>query len=102
MPIKLPEVEVKRRLQQLRNVTMLHSKAIGKIAKLEALLRLKDKLLGEKDARIAELETKLLDKELQRKALAGKLWKAKKQRNEDKAEQAGARTPSLASARATS
>jgi transposase len=44
------------------------------------LLKARDELLLQKDARIAELETKLLDKEAQRKDLAAKLFKAKKDR----------------------
>src|SRR5437660_6506880 len=80
MAKKLSEAEIKRRLRQLRNVTMLHARAIAKVAKLEALLKARDELLLQKDARIAELETKLLDKEAQRKELAAKLFKAKKDR----------------------
>ncbi len=80
MAKKLAEAEIKKRLQQLRNVTMLHARAIAKIAKLEAWLEVRDDLLLQKDARIVELETKLLDKEAQRKDLASKLFKAKKDR----------------------
>lgn len=80
MAKKLSDSEVKQRLQQLRNITMLHARAIAKVAKLETLVRTKDMLLEERDRRIAELETKLLDKEAQRKELASKLFKAKKDR----------------------
>lgn len=83
MGLKLSEPEIKQRLQQLRNVTNLHAAARAKVAKLQALLQEKDALLVTKDARILELETKLLDKESQRKELAGKLWKAKKDRQVD-------------------
>jgi transposase len=82
MPKKLPAAEIKKRLQDLRNVRMLHERAKARIAKLEALLKTKDELLLQKDSRIAELETELLDKEAQRKALAAKLWKARKHRQQ--------------------
>jgi transposase len=78
MAKKLTDTEIKQRLQQLRNVTMLHARAMAKIAKLEALLKARHALLVQKDARILELETKRLDKESQRQELAGKLWRAKK------------------------
>ncbi len=80
MAKKLSDVEIKQRLQQLRNVTNLHARAMAKVTKLESLLKLKDHLLLEKDQRIAELETKLMDKEAQRKEMAAKLFKAKKER----------------------
>jgi transposase len=83
MGLKLSEPEIKQRLQQLRNVTKLHAAARAQVAKLKALLLEKDIQLTAKNTRIAELETKLLNKESQRKELAGKLWKAKKDRQED-------------------
>lgn len=81
MPKKLTDTEIKKRLQQLRNVTMLHSRALARVAKLEVLLCTKEEIIVSRDARIAELETKLLDKESQRRELAGKLFKAKKDRS---------------------
>lgn len=78
MATKLSDLEVRHRLQQLRNMTALHTRAIAKIARLETVITAKDNLLAEKDHRIAELETKLLDKEAQRKVLSEKLFKAKK------------------------
>lgn len=81
MPKKLTEAETKKRLQQLRNVTMLHSRALARVAKLEALLQARDEIIISKDLRISELETALLDKEVQRKELASKLFKAKKDRS---------------------
>jgi hypothetical protein len=86
MPKKLSDTEIKKRLQQLRNITMLHARAIAKVAKLETLLKTKNQLLTAKDSRIVELEIQLLDKESQRKALADKLWKAKRNRRGDMAE----------------
>lgn len=78
MPKILSDNEIKLRLQQLRNVTTLHSRAITKIARLEALVVSKDKIISEYDLRITELETKLKDKEAQRLELATKMFKAKK------------------------
>jgi transposase len=78
MGLKLSDPEIKQRLQQLRNITKLHTAARAQVAKLKTLLLEKNALLAAKDTRIVELETKLLDKESQRKELAGKLWKAKK------------------------
>lgn len=80
MAKRLSEAEIKKRLQQLRNVTMLHARALARIIKLETIVKTKDELLTRKDALIAELEIKLLDKEVQRLELASKLWKAKKDR----------------------
>lgn len=80
MPKQLTDTEVKQRLQQLRNVTVLHARAIARVARLEAVVKARDELLRQKDTRISELETKLLNKESQRKELAGKLFKAKKDR----------------------
>lgn len=68
MAQKLTDTEIKQRL---------HQRVLATITKLKALLRQKDTLLAEKDAHIVQLETKLLDKESQRKELAGKLFKAK-------------------------
>jgi transposase len=70
-----------------RNLKVLHTKAIAKVASLETLLRQKDEQLAAKDTRIAELEYALQDKEAQRKSLSAKLWKAKKDRSAEKAEQ---------------
>lgn len=80
MPKRLSDTEIKQRLQQLRNITMLHARAIAKVTKLEVLLKARDTLLLQKDAHIVQLETKLLDKEAQRKELSSKLFKAKKDR----------------------
>jgi transposase len=91
MGLKLSETEITQRLQQLRNVTKLHAAARAQVAKLKSLLLEKDAQLATKDIRIAELETKLLDKESQRKELAGKLWKAKKDHQTDAS--AGKPTP---------
>ena len=78
MAFRLPDKEIRKRLQQLRNVTALHAAANKKIVRLEAVIVAKEALLGEKDATITELEAKLLDKEAQRNVLASKLFKAKK------------------------
>jgi transposase len=83
MGLKLSETEIKQRLQQLRNVTKLHAAARAQVARLKALLLEKDTLLAVKDQQIVELETKFADKESQRKELAGKLWKAKKDHHTD-------------------
>jgi transposase len=93
MSRKLSDQEIKQRLQQLRNVTHMHAIARAKL--LHALATIKDlkRQLVNKDLRIAELETKLLDKEAQRKALANKLFKARKQRTEAQAEQTGKTKP---------
>lgn len=84
MSRKLPNSEIKQRLQQLRNVTKLH--AIARQRLLEALATIKalKALLASQDARIAELETKLADKEAQRKTLAGYLYKAGKESDEER------------------
>jgi len=93
MAKKLSDSEIKQRLQQLRNVTHLHAVARDKLAQaLETIKDLKQQLVS-KDLRIAELETRLLDKEAQRKVLAAKLWKAKKQHSTDQAERAGKTKP---------
>jgi transposase len=80
MPKKVSDTEIKHRLQQLRNVTMLHARAMARVTKLESIIAGLRAQLLRKEARITELETKLLDKEAQRKELASKLWKAKKDR----------------------
>ena len=99
MAKKLSDTEIKNRLQQLRNITMLHARAIAKVAKLERLVKAKDALLLQRDQRIAELETALLDKEAQRKALADKFFKAKKQRSADQANPKPGAQPGHQSAR---
>ncbi len=63
MPKTLSKTEIAHRLQQLRNITMLHERALAKVARLEALLAEKDTVLVSKDACIAELEVQLLSKE---------------------------------------
>lgn len=83
MAQKLTDTVIKQRLQQLRNVTMLHAKAREKVAQLLATVADLKERLRMKDARIAELEVLLADKESQRKELAAKLWKARKHRRED-------------------
>lgn len=80
MSKKLTEAEVKRRLQQLRNVTILHERAINKVAQLKAALEEKDRQLAAKDKRIAELAAALEDKEQQRKTLSEYLYRAEKKR----------------------
>lgn len=90
---KLSDQEIKQRLQQLRNVTRLHAIAREKLQQALATIKdLKVQLLA-KDQHITELETKLLDKEAQRKVLASKLWKAKKEHSETNTEQAGKTKP---------
>lgn len=93
MAKRLSDDEIEKRLQQLRNVTNLHAVARDKL--LKALITIKDlkRQLANKDLHITELETKLLDKEAQRKALADKLFKARKQHNEDISEQASKTKP---------
>lgn len=86
MSKKLSDFEIKQRLQQLRNVTMLHAKARARVLNLQALLADRDAQLVTKDTRIADLEVQLLNKESQRKELAAKLWKAGKHRMQQQAE----------------
>jgi hypothetical protein len=83
MASKLSDIEIKKRLQQLRNVTMLHAKARDRIASLEGVIVEKNILLAARDARIAELETALADKESQRRELAAKIFKARKDTKAD-------------------
>lgn len=78
MPKILSEADVKQRLQQLRDVTMLHNKARTQIEKLKSVVASKDKIIADQKIQIAELETKLQDKEAQRKELASKIFKARK------------------------
>lgn len=93
MSKKLSDQEIKQRLQQLRNVTHLHAVARARLAKAFDLIKALKLQLTAKDERIAELETALLDKESQRKALADKLFKAKKQRTTDQANLTGQPKP---------
>jgi transposase len=87
MTKRLPDTEVKRRLQQLRNVTRLH--AVSRAKLLEALTTIQElrAMLVQKDIRIAELEASQVDKEAQRKELAAKLFKAKRERTQPAADQ---------------
>lgn len=80
MPKKLSDIEIKHRLQQLRNVTMLHNQARAKVAQLEDVIIAKNEIIASQQAQITQLETKLLDKEAQRKELASKIFKARKDR----------------------
>jgi len=93
MAKKLSDSEIKQRLQQLRNVTRLHAIARAKLERALATIKDLRHQLANKDLYIAELETKLLEKEAQRKVLAAKLWKAKKKRSQDVAEQTGKAKP---------
>ena len=92
MPIKLSESEIRSRLRELRNKTKLHEVARSRVAELESIIKEKDKALSEKDTQIAKLksqvsnlELQLADKESQRKELAAKLFKSKKDREKAKA-----------------
>lgn len=78
MPKALDKSEINKRLQELRNVKQLHTKARKMVVKLKTKLAAKDALLLAKDQRIAELEAALEDKELQRKTMASYLYKADK------------------------
>lgn len=81
MPKLLTKPEIDKRMVEWRNLKALHAKAVTKLAELQAvIIDLKSQLL-QKDVRITELETALTDKEAQRKALAAKLFKAKKDRS---------------------
>ncbi len=93
MSRKLSDQEIKQCLQQLRNVTHLHAIARDRLAKALATVKGLKHQLAHKDLRIAELETKLLNKDVQRKTLAHKLFKAKKQHADDIAEQTGKTKP---------
>lgn len=83
MPRVLEKSEIARRMTEWRNLKILHAKARARVVSLEALLAEKNILLETKDHRITELETALLNKESQRKELAAKLWKARKDRSND-------------------
>lgn len=76
MANQLSDQEIKRRLQQLRNVTSLHAKARQRVESLETIVAEQAKLLAAKDQYIAQLQQQLVDKEAQRQALASYLYKA--------------------------
>jgi hypothetical protein len=63
MAKKLSDSEIKQRLRQLRNVTHLHAVAREKLAQALATIKALKQQLVNKELRIAELETRLLDKE---------------------------------------
>lgn len=89
MPKTLDKIEISKRLQELRNITLLHAKARKRVEKLEATLAITNALLLVKDQRIAELEAALEDKELQRKTMASYLYKAEKHRSNQTERQPG-------------
>ena len=101
MAIKLSDSEIKHRLVQLRNITKLHAIARAKL--LEALATIKElrALLKAKDARIAELEATLADKELQRKTLSQYLYKAERKREAKSVRRPGKQPGSFAHHRTT-
>jgi transposase len=85
MAKRLSDLEIKKRLQQLRNVTHLHTVARARLEKALATIKDLKLQLQARDTRIAEMEVLLADKESQRKELAAKLWKARKHRKQDQA-----------------
>lgn len=93
MPNILTKTEINQRMVEWRNLKVLHTKAIAKVVRLQTIITdLKSQLL-QKDIHIAELESALLDKETQRKSLSAKLWKAKKDRSAQVAEQTNKNKP---------
>lgn len=72
----LSNTEIHHRLQRLRNLTRLYAAARQKLHAALATVRELQALLVAKDARIAELEAQLANKELERKTLASYLYRA--------------------------
>ncbi len=75
---QLLDQEVQRRLTRLRNMERLHDRDQHTKARLRADNKYLKQLLGERDARITELEQQVANKELERKTLASYLYKAGK------------------------
>jgi len=73
---QLLDQEVRHRLTRLRNLERLHDRDQQTKAKLRAENKRLKIQLAARDVRIAELEQHLADKELERKTLAGYLYKS--------------------------
>lgn len=89
----LEKAEINSRLQQLRNAQKLHAAARRRVFALQTRVSELLEKIRSRDVRITELETALLDKEAQRKELASKLWKAKKERTDVSNGQDGVAVP---------
>lgn len=96
--MRLTDTEIRKRLQQLRNVTHLHAVTRTKLEQALLVVKSLKIELATKDTRITELKLALISKESQRKELAAKLWKAKKDRSKGQAASTVAVTGDLAAA----
>ena len=79
MPITLSKEEIAHRMVRMRNAEVGLTRARLRIAKLQVEIATLKQDNHKKDAVIAELEDKLAIKEQQRKELAEKIWKSKRE-----------------------